>query len=395
MNRQLILIRYGELGLKGKNRHLFVGRLARNIRVSLKGIPDWQVEVTWGRLWLEIDADHTAAAIERLKRVYGVYSVSPVTEAERSVESISEAAYDTLHKAWPNGGLFKVETRRTDKTFPMQSPEVSRTVAGVIFDRLAAEGKIKEYDADMHHPQETINIEIRAEGVFVFGQTIRCAGGLPVGCSGKAIVMLSGGIDSPVAASLAMKRGASIEAVHFHSFPFTGEKAKEKVYELSRILAKGNCAPIKLHMIYFTDIQKTIYANCPEEYGITIMRRFMYRIAERIANERKCLAIYTGESVGQVASQTLESISVINDAIHMPVMRPLVGMDKEEIMQRAKNLGTYNTSILPFEDCCTVFLPEYPKIRPVLADVLEMETALDIDGLIEDALAKSETLTIS
>ncbi|MBQ1501122.1 MAG: tRNA 4-thiouridine(8) synthase ThiI, partial [Firmicutes bacterium] len=155
------------------------------------------------------------------------------------------------------------------------------------------------------------------------------------------------------------------------------------------------CAPIKLHMIYFTDIQKTIYANCPEEYGITIMRRFMYRIAERIANERKCLAIYTGESVGQVASQTLESISVINDAIHMPVMRPLVGMDKEEIMQRAKNLGTYNTSILPFEDCCTVFLPEYPKIRPVLADVLEMETALDIDGLIEDALAKSETLTIS
>ncbi len=391
MARQLILIRYGELGLKGKNRHLFVGRLARNIRVALKGLPDWQVKVTWGRLWLDIDQAHSAEAIERMQRVYGIYSLSPVEQTGCRIEDMADAAYGILLRELPNGGTFKVETRRTDKSFPLTSPEISRAVANIIFDKLSGDSR---YDADMHKPQATINIEVRAEGNFVFGETIRCAGGLPVGCSGKAMVMLSGGIDSPVAASLAMKRGVSVEAIHFHSFPFTGEKAKEKVYELCKILAKWHGAPIKLHMIHFTEIQKAIYANCPEEYGITIMRRFMYRIAERVAEQRKCLAIYTGESVGQVASQTLESISVINDAINMPVMRPLVGMDKEEIMERSRELGTYETSILPFEDCCTVFLPDYPKIRPVLKEALEMEQALDIDLLIEDALAKSEMLTI-
>jgi tRNA uracil 4-sulfurtransferase len=393
MTRQLILIRYGELGLKGKNRHVFVGRLAENIRGALKGLADWQVRVSWGRLWLEISAEQQAAAIGQLRRVFGIYSLSPVLETEKSLTAISDAAYQVLRKALPNGGSFKVETRRTDKTFPMISPEVSRSVANSIFARLEAE-KIEDYDADMRTPQVTVDVEIRAEGAFVFGETIPCAGGLPVGCSGKAAVMLSGGIDSPVAAWLAMKRGVAIEAIHFHSFPFTGERAKEKVYELCQILAPWQGRPIRLYLVHFTEIQKAIYANCAEEYGITIMRRFMYRIAERIAMSRHCLALYTGESVGQVASQTLESLSVINAVVKMPVLRPLVAMDKEEIMAKAQQLGSFQTSILPYEDCCTIFLPQYPKIRPLLAEAEKLEENLDIEALIEEALTKTEVKMI-
>ncbi|NLF80857.1 MAG: tRNA 4-thiouridine(8) synthase ThiI [Clostridia bacterium] len=394
MTKQLILIRYGELGLKGKNRHLFVGRLAENIRASLKGLKDSQVRVSWGRLWLEIDADQQAAAIERLRRVFGIYSLSPVMETEKELSAIADAAYLALHKALPRGGSFKVETRRTDKNFPMISPEISRSIANTIFARLESE-RLEGYEADMHKPQVTIDIEIRSEGAFVFGETIPCAGGLPVGCSGKAAVMLSGGIDSPVAAWLAMKRGVAIEAIHFHSFPFTGERAKEKVYDLCRILALWQGRPIRLHLVYFTEIQKAIYANCAEEYGITIMRRFMYRIAERIAKSRHCLALYTGESVGQVASQTLESLAVINAVAQMPVLRPLIAMDKEEIMQKAQQLGSFQTSILPYEDCCTVFLPQYPKIRPLLSAAQKLEEALDIEALIAEALAKTEVKIIS
>lgn len=393
MTKQLILIRYGELGLKGKNRHIFVGKLASNIRASLKGLTDWQVRVTWGRLWLEIDEEQKTAAIERLQRVFGIYSLSPVIQAEKSVETIAEAAFAVLMKALPTGGTFKVETRRTDKTFPLISPDVSRAVANILFAKLAAAQDTK-YEAEMRVPEATVNIEIRAEGAFVYGEKIPCAGGLPVGSGGKALVMLSGGIDSPVASWLAMKRGVAIEAIHFHSFPFTGEKAKEKVYELCKTLALWQGAPIRLHMVYFTEIQKSIYANCAEEYGITIMRRFMYRIAQKIARQRHCLALYTGESVGQVASQTLESLAVINAAIDIPVLRPLVAMDKEEIMAKAQQLGTFQTSILPYEDCCTVFLPAYPKIRPVLAEAEELEKELDIEALIAEALEKTEVKII-
>ncbi len=393
MTRQLFLIRYGELGLKGKNRHLFVGRLARNMRTALKGLSDWQVKVTWGRLWLEIEQEQQAAAVLCLQMVFGIYSLSPVIEADKDINDFASKAYQILLRVLPRGGSFKIETRRADKTFPLTSPEVSRATANLVFDQLAEEGQT-DYTAEMHHPDAMINIEIRAEGAFVYGETIACAGGLPVGCSGKALVMLSGGIDSPVAAWLAMKRGVAIEAIHFHSFPFTGEKAKEKVYELAKILAKWNGAPIKLHMVHFTEIQKAIYANCDETYGITLLRRFMYRIAERIASERRCLALYTGESVGQVASQTLQSLMTINAVVDIPVLRPLVAMDKEEIMAKAQQLGTFQTSILPYEDCCTVFLPDYPKIRPLIKEAEQEEAKLDIEALIEEALDKTERLTI-
>ena len=387
MAKQTILIRYGELGLKGKNKHKFISRLVNNIRHCLSGLEGWAVRSTWGRIWVDVDTEQVDAATERLQSVFGIYSLSPVLTVEKEMTSIAQGGLEVLLAALPNGGTFKVETRRSDKTFPGQSPEISLKTAEYIFDRVG-----EEYQADMHRPEITVNVEIRGEGAFVYGQKIHGAGGLPVGCGGKAMLLLSGGIDSPVAGWMAMKRGVSLEAVHYHSFPFTGEKAKEKVFTLCTRLAKWQGMPVKLHVVHFTEIQKAIYANGADEYGITLMRRMMFRLAECIAEQRNCLALYTGESVGQVASQTLESMAVINDVVNIPVMRPLIGMDKEEIMALAKKIGTFETSILPYEDCCTVFLPKHPKIRPVLTEAVELEKSLDIPALLEEALAKTETV---
>ncbi|MBR7113472.1 MAG: tRNA 4-thiouridine(8) synthase ThiI [Firmicutes bacterium] len=384
---ELLLIRYGELGLKGKNKSQFIKRLAQNARAQLRGVPGTQVHSSWGRLWVET-AD-APLAIARLKQVFGIYSLSPVISVEKDIDQIADAAYKVLKKALPNGGTFKVESRRADKTFPITSPELSRTVAGRLFARLG-----DDYDADMRNPQQMLNIEIRAEGAFVFCETIPCAGGLPVGCSGKAVVLLSGGIDSPVATWMAMRRGVVVEAIHFHSFPFTSEQSKDKVVTLGKMLAQWHGAPIRLHVVHFTEIQRAIYANCSEEYGITIMRRMMFRIAERIAKQRRAMAIYTGESVGQVASQTLESIDTINAVVDMPVLRPLVAMDKEWIIKYAQEIGTFETSILPFEDCCTVFLPKYPKIHPKREEAEELEKNLDIEALITEALEKTEVMLL-
>jgi len=387
MANRLILIRYGELGLKGKNKHQFIRCLVHNIRAALSGLPDWNIYTTWGRLWVETAGERYPEVVARLQQVFGIFSLSPVLQAEKDLEAVGEAALAILLKALPEGGAFKVETRRTDKNFPLISPEISKATAAYIFDRV--DGR---WDADMHHPQLTLNIEVRDEGAFVYGETLPGPGGLPVGSGGRALLLLSGGIDSPVAGWMAMKRGVAIEAIHFHSYPFTGEKAKEKVFELCRQLARWQGAPIRLHVAFFTDIQKAIYASCREEYGITLMRRMMFRLAERVAADRGSLALYTGESVGQVASQTLESMAVINQVVDIPVLRPLVGLDKAEIMKIAQRIGTYETSILPYEDCCTVFLPKYPKIRPTRQEAEALEQALDIEALLTGALEKTETL---
>ncbi|MBQ1343011.1 MAG: tRNA 4-thiouridine(8) synthase ThiI [Firmicutes bacterium] len=390
-NKQLLLIRYGELGLKGKNKNLFIAKLAANIRASLRGLHGWQVRTGWGRLWVEVEKSQYDEAVDRLTKVFGIYSLSPVIRVEKEMDDLAAAAWQVLMNSLPEGGTFKVETRRTDKTYPLTSPEISRAVAGELFRRLAGD---QRWDAEMRDPQVTVNLEVREDGAYVYGETIRCAGGLPVSCSGKALLLLSGGIDSPVAGWMAMKRGVAIEGIHFESYPFTSERAKDKVFELCKILAKWQSAPVKLHVVHFTEIQKAIYASCREEYGITLMRRMMFRLAERVAKDRRCLALYTGESVGQVASQTLESMQVINDVVNIPVLRPLVGMDKEDIMAVAKRIGTFETSILPYEDCCTVFLPKYPKIRPLKGEAEKLEEALDIEGLLEDALSKTETVKI-
>ena len=311
-----------------------------------------------------------------------------VIKCSRDYEEIAEAAKNVLQNARPQGGTFKIESRRSDKTFPLTSPELSAKIGCMVLDRIG-----EEYTVDVRHPEQRIDVEVRHEGVFVFGQTIPMSGGLPVGASGKAVVMLSGGIDSPVCAYLAMKRGVKVEMIHFHSFPYTSERAKEKVVDLATVLAKY-CGSLKLHVIHFTDIQMEIRKTCREDYTITMMRRFMYRIAERIARNRNCHAIYTGESVGQVASQTLESMEAINEAIRMPVLRPLCGFDKEYIIEIAQKIGTFDISIRPYEDCCTIFLPEFPKIRPKLKECLEMEENMEIDALINDALEKSYVLHI-
>lgn len=384
---ELILVRYGELGLKGKNKAQFINRLVLNIKRAIKGLATREVVSTWGRIWVPVE-DDLEATIERLQQVFGIYSVSPVIKTEKNLEAIQKAALRVLHDALPQGGTFKVETRRSDKTFPMLSPEISKAVGSYLF---ANSPDI--YRADMYHPQHTIDVEIRGEGAFVYGQVIPGAKGLPVGSSGRAVLMLSGGIDSPVAGWMAMKRGVTIEAVHFHSFPFTSERAKQKVIDLCQVLA-GWGGKIRLHVVHFTEIQKAIRQNCREDYGITIMRRMMFRLAERIARESKAYAIYTGESVGQVASQTLESMFTINDVTNMPVLRPLVGMDKEEIIQIAREIGTFDISIRPYEDCCTVFLPDYPKIRPRLDEARVLEEKLDIEGLVKEALEKTEILEI-
>lgn len=384
---KLLLIRYGELGLKGKNKGQFITKLEANIR---RALPDKEVLSTWGRLWVRLDND-LEETVERLKTVFGLYSVSPVIECARDCEltDIAEAAKTVLVHSLPNGGTFKFESRRSDKTFPLTSPELSQKIGGMVLPQLG-----KEYTVDVRHPDERVDIEVRKEGIYVYGQTIPMSGGLPVGTSGKGVVMLSGGIDSPVTAYLAMKRGVKVEMIHFHSFPYTSERAKEKVVDLAGVLSRYSNAGLKLHVVHFTDIQMAIREKCREEYTITMMRRFMYRIARRIAEERGAKVIFTGESVGQVASQTVESMYAINQAISMPVLRPLCCFDKEEIIDIAKKIGTFDISIRPYEDCCTIFLPEYPKIRPSLDDCLEMEKNLDIDGLIDDALKKSYVLHI-
>lgn len=385
---ELILVRYGELGLKGKNKYQFINRLVKNMERALVGLAPREVKSTWGRIWVPVlgDMDETIA---RLQKVFGIYSVSPVIKTEKTMEAIQTAALRILQDALPEGGQFKVETKRSDKLFPMGSPQISRAVADYLFAN-TADGL---YQAEMHHPKHVVDIEVRDEGAFVYGRVIPGAKGLPVGCSGKAVLMLSGGIDSPVAGWMAMKRGVTIEAVHFESFPFTSERAKQKVIDLCQVLTEWG-GRIRIHAVHFTDIQKAIRQHCREEYSITIMRRMMFRIAERIATENKAMAIYTGECVGQVASQTLESMFTINAVTRMPVLRPLVGMDKEEIIQVAEKIGTFEISIRPYEDCCTVFLPEFPKIRPRLSEAERMETALDVEGLIAAALAQTEVIEI-
>ncbi|MCL1873250.1 MAG: tRNA 4-thiouridine(8) synthase ThiI [Clostridiales bacterium] len=385
---KLLLVRYGELGLKGKNRNQFINCLVKNIKTALSDLPPRRVESTWGRILIEVGDDFDLV-VQALSQVFGIYSFSPVLEASWQMEAIFEAALQVLLDALPAGGSFKVESRRSDKNFPLESPEISRRAASYLFDRIG-----EEYRADMHHPEATVNIEIRTEGAYVYGQSLPGAKGLPVGCGGRVMLLLSGGIDSPVAGWMAMKRGAALEAVHFHSFPFTGEKSKEKVIDLCRLLSRRQGAPVKLHVVHFTEMQKAIHEHCREEYGITIMRRMMFRIAEKIARRRSALALYTGESLGQVASQTLESMSVINDVVKLPVLRPLVGLDKEEIIKIAQQIGSFETSILPYEDCCTIFLPNYPKIRPRINETEAEEAKFDWEELLKDCLGNIETLVI-
>ena len=385
---EIILVRYGEIGLKGGNRQFFEKALQNNIKRALEGLSGVSVSRERGRMYVE-HSDSPAEALERIQRVFGVVSVSPTRVVLLDMEAIKARALEEAGAAGcENGRSFKVESRRSNKSFPYTSPEISSIVGGYIAENIAG------LTVDVHNPQVVIRIEVRDNNAFVYSRTFRGPGGLPVGTTGKAALMLSGGIDSPVAGWLAMKRGIRLVGVHFHSFPFTSERSKEKVIDLCRILARYG-GRFRLYVCPFTDIQRAIKSECPEELYVTIMRRMMFRITERVCFEEKCSAVFTGENLGQVASQTLQSMRVIEDVVRLPVLRPLITMDKIEITNFAKRIGTFDTSILPYDDCCTLFVPKHPATKPKMEKARAAEAVLpDLAEMAEQSFRRSEILTV-
>lgn len=386
------MIRYGEIALKGGNRPAFERQLLHQVERVLRAMPGVRAWRGEGRILVEGGDDMTAAR-ERLARVFGVVSLSPALRVPLAWEAVEEAAC-RLMEEWlamgagaPASGAptFKVEARRAYKAFPYDSPEINRRLGAALLNRFPV------LKVDVHQPQVTVQVEVRSEGAYVFAAVLPGPGGLPVGSAGRGHLLLSGGIDSPVAGWLAMKRGVALECVHFHSPPFTSERAFDKVTDLCRILA-GWGGRVVLHAVGFTEAQKAIYQRCPAELGVTVMRRVMVRLAEGIARERGGLALFTGESLGQVASQTLESIAAINQVAGLPILRPLIAWDKSEIVDLARRIGSYDTSVLPYEDCCTVFVPRHPAIRPSLQAVARAESNLDMEGLLTEARASVRVL---
>lgn len=392
MYKSMIIRMGGEIAIKGKNRPQFEKMLLDNMRYILKEVDGGpKVVRTGGRIEVQLHDARMEDVVERMRQVPGISSISPVVETELDMDKIKETALLVVKDALSKRQApvkFKVDARRANKLFPLQSPEISREVGGYVLPR--TEG----LKVDVHNPELTLQVEVRESKAYLMCDVIPGPGGMPVGTAGKVMLLLSGGIDSPVAGWLTLKRGAKLECIHFHSFPFTSERAQEKVNELAKMLAKYG-GRVKLHNVHFTEIQKAIRQHCPEEYSVTIMRRFMMRIAERLAHRQKAMALVTGESLGQVASQTLESMYTINHVTNMPILRPLVAMDKLDIMKIAKEIGTYETSILPFEDCCTIFLPKNPKTRPKVHEAEAAEVKLDIEALIEEAIEKTETLVFT
>jgi thiamine biosynthesis protein ThiI len=320
--------------------------------------------------------------------VFGIVSVSPVLKRDLDLDDIKAGAVAVV--ADTEGKTFKVETRRSNKAFPLTSPEISRVIGGHVL------ANFPHLQVDVHNPDFVLNVEVRQEGALLYSQIIPCLGGLPAGSSGKGLLLLSGGIDSPVAGFLAMKRGVQVEGLHFHSYPFTSERSKEKVIELARQLSRYNRrGSMKVWIAYFSEIQKALQQSSYPALSITLMRRFMLRIGTALAERERAYALITGDSLGQVASQTMESIHTINAVTAMPVYRPLIGLDKQEIVNLAVQIGTYETSILPYEDCCTVFVPKNPATRPTIEQALRAEAELDVDGLIEEAIAKTECVEVS
>lgn len=384
----VILVRYTEIHLKGLNRPFFEQKLIENIKFALRGI-SCKVEREQGRIFIVgIVEDEINEAIARLKKVFGIHSISPAYAVDKAWDLVCDAAYKLMAKqvALKPELSFKVFARRSDKHYFMNSDQINRELGHLVLE------KFPSVHVDIHKPEVALSVEIR-DKAYVYAEEIRCANGMPVGTAGRAMLLISGGIDSPVAGYMMAKRGLNLSAVHFYSYPYTSERARDKVVELTRLLSQyaGN---IKLHLVPFTDIQMSIYDNCPEKETTIIMRRLMMEIAERIAVSDGARALITGEALGQVASQTLESLCATDDAVSIPVFRPLIGFDKDEIMDYSRNIGTYETSILPYEDCCTVFVPKHPVTRPVLEEIRESEASFNFSQLIEKAINDTEVLTV-
>lgn len=379
--QKIIMLKYAELNTKKANIGMFLHILKQNIEEKIGLVAN--IEFDKGRMFIKTKEENYAFVLNSLKKIFGIHEIEVGYQIENTEMSLLE---ESLIKIVQNKDFqtFKVETKRSDKNYPLTSLEISKHLGGVIL-------KNKEnITVDVHHPEVTFYVEIRKDHAYIYSEKIKGLGGYPVGTLGKGLLMLSGGIDSPVAGYLAMKRGVKIEAIYFESPPHTSVEAKNKVESLAKIISEY-ATPIKVHVINFTKIQEEIYKNIPHEYLITIMRRMMYRISEKIAYKNNCKILINGESIGQVASQTLSSMAAINEVVSMPVIRPVACFDKLEIITLAKQIGTYETSILPFEDCCTIFVPEHPVINPEKEKCLEYEKLIPYEQLIKEAL-KTETI---
>ncbi len=382
-----ILIRFGEITTKGRNRHRFIDRLKKNIQSKLKDFPKITIEKTRDRMFIKLNGEAHEEISARLETVFGIHSFSLAMKTESEIEQIKTAALAALKELDYHGKTFKISTKRSDKTFPYETNEINYKIGSHILTN--TEG----LTVDVHQPMINIRVEIRKEATYITCKDIYGAGGLPVGVSGKAMLMLSGGLDSPVAGYLAMKRGLEIEAVHFYSPPYTSERSKQKVIDLTEKLTRFG-ADIKLHIVPFTEIQETIQKQVPENYTLISTRRMMLKITDELRNRENALAITTGESLGQVASQTLESMYAINEVTNTPVLRPVISMDKTEIIRYANLIDTYDISIRPYEDCCTIFSPAAPKTRPKREKLGHYESFVDFDELIRIAVENTEVIHI-
>lgn len=386
MNR-LVLVRYGEIILKGLNRPVFEDLLVKNIKQALKDECSLKIHKAQATIYIEPEDDScTDSIVEKLKKVFGIVSIVVAYPAKKDLDDLTKVICENFATELSNAKTFKVIAKRADKKFYMKSPEICEEIGGRLLEAFP------NLSVDVKTPEINVYVEIREHG-YVHLDKISGAGGMPTGSNGRAMLLLSGGIDSPVAGYMIGKRGVYMEAVHFFSYPYTSDRAKDKVLKLASIIASYT-GSLKVHIVPFTDIQLEIRDKCPEEHLTLVMRRFMMAIAERIALKRSCQALITGESIGQVASQTMSALAVTDDAVNMPVFRPLIGMDKEEIVEISRKIDTFETSILPYEDCCTVFTPRHPTTKPQIERIVFSQEKLDIERLINEAVEGTETVDV-
>ena len=386
----ILLCKLGEIVLKGLNRRSFEQKLMGNIRRRLVGLGKFKVSCLQSTVYVEAESEDADldAAFEALQDVFGIVKISRAVACEKDRDAITRRAVEYLRDDMLRAKSFKVESKRSDKSFPMTSIELSQYVGGELAEAYP------DCEVDVHNPELTVVIEVRDLAAYIHAQPVNGAGGMPVGSNGVAVTLLSGGIDSPVSSYMIAKRGVRLIPVHFFSFPYTSQQAKDKVVELGRLLTRY-CGKMTMEVVPFTHIQEEIRDKCPEEYFTLIMRRFMMRIARRIARDCRASAIVTGENLGQVASQTMEAMASTQAVLDLPVLQPLIGMDKEEIVQLSRKIGTFDTSILPYEDCCTVFTPRHPRTRPKPGEVAAAESVLDVESLVEEALRGIERIELN
>lgn len=383
------LLKLGEIVLKGQNRWQFENKLKQNVNRRMRPFGDFRVSIVQSTVFVEPmnDACDLDGAWDACHYIFGVVALCRCRACEKNLDAIFAAVMEYLEDDLLSARSFKVESKRADKHFPLNSIQISQEIGGRIAE------SFPQLLVDVHHPDYVVNVEIRDQAAYVHGPAEPGAGGLPTGVGGRAAVLLSGGIDSPVAGYMIAKRGVELECVHFFSYPYTSELAKDKVLELARLMTRY-CGRMTLNIVGFTEIQEAIRDNCPEEYFTLIMRRFMMEISERIARQHGCECLVTGENLGQVASQTMQAMAVTSAAVNLPIFTPLIGMDKEEIVTIARRIGTMDTSILPYEDCCTVFTPKHPKTKPKLHEVAEIESALDVEALVDEAYSGIERIKV-